>query len=208
MTTKLMVVEDHEIVSQALRDMLGMEQDLEVVASAESVEEAEELLESEHIDVILMDVRLKGEHSGIDATRALKGRLNGIKIIVLTMFTDPATVTEAIKAGADAYVSKGSSKELLVRTIKDVAAGRAVLDPSVTEGVFEQLGGRETAGLTPRETTVLQQLSDGETTRDVARNMFVSEETVKSYLKQIFKKLGVRDRTEAVAEAFRRGLIH
>lgn len=208
MTTKLMVVEDHEIVSRALQDMLGMEQELEVVASASSVRAAEELLETTHVDVILMDVRLDGEGNGIDATRSLKARLPDLKIIILTMFTDPATVTEAIRAGADAYVSKGSSKELLVRTIKDVAAGKAVLDPKVTEGVFEQLGGRPLSGLTPRETMVLQQLSDGTSTRDVASNMFVSEETVKSYLKQIFKKLGARDRTEAVAEALRRGLIH
>jgi DNA-binding NarL/FixJ family response regulator len=124
------------------------------------------------------------------------------------MFTDPATVAEAVKAGADGYLSKSSSREVVVQAIRDVAEGRQVLDPNVTEGIFGRIGGRDPRALTDRELTVLQELAHGRSTREVAEHIFVSEETVKTYLKQIFRKLDVHDRTEAVAEAFRRGLVH
>ncbi len=208
MSLRLMVVEDHEIVSQALRDMLDMESSFEVVTLTTSGEKALEQMRSDPVDVVLMDVKLEGSMTGIEATREIKQRWPETKVVVLTMFTDPATVADAIRAGADAYISKGSSKELLVRTIEDVTEGRSVLDPNVTEGMFEQFSGRDPKSLTDRETAVLQQLSNGSSTREVAQNMFVSEETIKTYLKQVFKKLDVKDRTEAVAEAFRRGLIH
>ena len=95
-----------------------------------------------------------------------------------------------------------------VQAIRDVAEGRAVLDPNVTEGIFGRISGKDPSALTDRELTVLQELSHGKSTREVAEHIHVSEETVKTYLKQIFRKLGVHDRTEAVAEAFRRGLVH
>jgi DNA-binding NarL/FixJ family response regulator len=124
------------------------------------------------------------------------------------MFTDPGTVAEAVKAGADGYLSKGASKEVVVQAIKDVSEGKSVLDPNVTEGIFGRIGGRDPQALTDRELTVLQELTHGKSTREVAEHIHVSEETVKTYLKQIFRKLEVHDRTEAVAEAFRRGLVH
>jgi two-component system, NarL family, nitrate/nitrite response regulator NarL len=124
------------------------------------------------------------------------------------MFTDPGTVAEAVKAGADGYLSKGSSRDNVLQAIRDVAEGRSVLDPNVTEGIFGRIGGKDPHALSDRELTVLQELSHGKSTRAVAEHIHVSEETVKTYLKQIFRKLEVRDRTEAVAEAFRRGLVH
>jgi two-component system NarL family response regulator len=124
------------------------------------------------------------------------------------MFTDPATVAEAVKAGADGYLSKGTSRENVLRAIKDVVQGRSVLDPTVTEGVFGRIGRPSSEALTDRELTVLQKLAHGQSTKQVADEIFVSEETVKSHLKQIFRKLGARDRTQAVAEALRRGLVH
>jgi DNA-binding NarL/FixJ family response regulator len=155
-----------------------------------------------------MDVNLGKGMNGIEATRQIKEQDPDIKVLVLTMFTDPGTVAEAVKAGADGYLSKGSSREAVVQAIRDVSEGRAVLDPNVTEGIFGRISGKDPQGLSDRELSVLQQLSHGRTTREVAEHIHVSEETVKTYLKQIFRKLEVHDRTEAVAEAFRRGLVH
>ncbi len=160
------------------------------------------------LDVILMDVNLGKAMNGIEATRLVKEKAPSTRVLILTMFTDPGTVAEAVKAGADGYLSKGASKEVVVQAIKDVAAGKSVLDPNVTEGIFGRIGGRDPQALTDRELTVLQELTHGKSTREVAEHIHVSEETVKTYLKQIFRKLAVHDRTEAVAEAFRRGLVH
>jgi DNA-binding NarL/FixJ family response regulator len=205
---KVLIAEDHTLVSEGLEVMLSMADDLELAGVAGSGEEAVALAESSDVDVVLMDVNLGRGMSGIEATRQIKEQAPKTKVLMLTMFTDPGTVAEAVKAGADGYLSKGASKETVVGAIFDVATGRSVLDPNVTEGVFGRIGGRDRQALTDRELTVLQHLSHGLATREVAAEIHVSEETVKTYLKQIFRKLGVRDRTEAVAEAFRRGLVH
>ena len=208
MTIRVLIAEDHRLVSEGLEAMLGLQEDVDLVGVVESGEEAIDRALADKVDVVLMDVNLGPGISGIEATRTLKERSPDIKILVLTMFTDPATVTEAVKAGADGYLSKGASREVVMGAIKDVSEGRQVLDPNVTEGIFGRLTGKNDAVLTNRELTVLQELSHGRSTREVAERIFVSEETVKTHLKQIFRKLEVRDRTEAVAEAFRRGLVH
>lgn len=208
MTIRVLIAEDHRLVSEGLEAMLGLQEDVDLVGVVESGEEAIDRALADNVDVVLMDVNLGPGISGIEATRTLKERSPDTKILVLTMFTDPATVTEAVKAGADGYLSKGASREVVMGAIKDVSEGRQVLDPNVTEGIFGRLTGKNDAVLTNRELTVLQELSHGRSTREVAERIFVSEETVKTHLKQIFRKLEVRDRTEAVAEAFRRGLVH
>jgi DNA-binding NarL/FixJ family response regulator len=208
MSLRVMIAEDHTLVSQGLEVMLSMAEGVELVGVVVSGEEAVEKAQSEAIDIVLMDVNLGKAMNGIEATRQIKEQDPDIKVLVLTMFTDPGTVAEAVKAGADGYLSKGSSREAVVQAIRDVSEGRAVLDPNVTEGIFGRISGKDPQGLSDRELSVLQQLSHGRTTREVAEHIHVSEETVKTYLKQIFRKLEVHDRTEAVAEAFRRGLVH
>ena len=208
MSLRVLIAEDHMLVSQGLEVMLSMAEDLELAGVVSSGDQAVQKVGEEPIDVVLMDVNLGQGINGIEATRQLKGLSPDTKVLILTMFTDPGTVAEAVKAGADGYLSKGSSRESVVRAIREVAEGRSVLDPNVTEGVFGRIGARDPHALTDRELTVLQQLTHGRSTRQVAEHIHVSEETVKTYLKQIFRKLGVRDRTEAVAEAFRKGLVH
>lgn len=208
MTVRILIVEDHTVVSEGLAAMLATADDFDLVGSRSSAEEAVETVSAGGVDVVLMDVSLAGTLTGIDATRTIKESSPETKVLVLTMYTDPATVAEAIKAGADGYMSKGASREALLRAIRDVAQGKAVLDPGVTEGVFGRLGGRLSGALSDREVAVLQSLSNGNSTKETAQEMHLSEETIKTYLKQVFRKLQVRDRTEAVAEAFRRGLIH
>ncbi len=208
MTLKTLIAEDHTLVSQGLEVMLSMAEGIDLVGVVSNGEAAVERAEREQIDVILMDVNLGKAMNGIEATRLVKEKAPSTRVLILTMFTDPGTVAEAVKAGADGYLSKGASKEVVVQAIKDVAEGKSVLDPNVTEGIFGRIGGRDPQALTDRELTVLQELTHGKSTREVAEHIHVSEETVKTYLKQIFRKLGVHDRTEAVAEAFRRGLVH
>ncbi|MDQ3915384.1 MAG: response regulator transcription factor [Actinomycetota bacterium] len=208
MSLKTLIAEDHMLVSQGLEVMLSMAEGIDLVGVVSNGAAAVERAEREQVDVILMDVNLGKEMNGIEATRLVKEKAPATRVLILTMFTDPGTVAEAVKAGADGYLSKGASKEVVVQAIKDVAAGKSVLDPNVTEGIFGRIGGRDAQALTDRELTVLQELTHGKSTREVAEHIHVSEETVKTYLKQIFRKLEVHDRTEAVAEAFRRGLVH
>jgi DNA-binding NarL/FixJ family response regulator len=205
---KTLIAEDHTLVSQGLEVMLSMAEGIDLVGVVSNGAAAVERVEREQVDVILMDVNLGKEMNGIEATRLVKEKAPSTRVLILTMFTDPGTVAEAVKAGADGYLSKGASKEVVVQAIKDVAEGKSVLDPNVTEGIFGRIGGRDPQALTDRELTVLQELTHGKSTREVAEHIHVSEETVKTYLKQIFRKLDVHDRTEAVAEAFRRGLVH
>jgi DNA-binding NarL/FixJ family response regulator len=208
MSLKVLITEDHQLVSQGLEAMLKMSDEVELVGVVNTGEKAVERVAEGGVDVVLMDVNLGPAMNGIEATRQIKQAYPDTRVLVLTMFTDPATVAEAVKAGADGYLSKGASKENVVKAIQDVSEGRAVLDPNVTEGIFGRISGKDVQALSDRELTVLQELSHGKSTREVAGHIHVSEETVKTYLKQIFRKLGVHDRTEAVAEAFRRGLVH
>ena len=196
------------LVSQGLEAMLSIGGEFELVQVVDNGALAVKVAGQESIDVVLMDVNLGEGINGIEATRLIKEQTPGTRIIILTMFTDPGTVAEAVRAGADGYLSKGSSRESMLRAIRDVAEGRSVLDPNVTDGIFGRIGGRDVHALSDREQSVLQELTYGQSTREIAESIHVSDETVKTYLKQIFRKLDVRDRTEAVAEAFRRGLVH
>jgi DNA-binding NarL/FixJ family response regulator len=205
---RTLIAEDHQLVSQGLESMLESAEGLELVGIVTTGEQAVDRARAGTVDVILMDVNMGQGMNGIDATREIKDEVPQTKILILTMFTDPGTVAKAVKAGADGYLSKGASKETVVQAIMDVVEGKSVLDPHVTEGIFGRIGGRDHRALSDRELRVLQELTHGKSTKEVAENMHISEETVKTYLKQIFRKLDVRDRTEAVAEAFRRGLVH
>lgn len=208
MTIRALIVEDHVLVSEGLRLMLSMTEDIRLVGIVRTGQEAIDRVQAQDVDVVLMDVNLGDGMDGIETTRRIKRLAPDTQVLILTMYTDPTTVTQAVKAGANGYLSKGASREAVERAIKDVLAGRSVLDPNVTKGVFGRLGDRDPSALNERELEILQILSRGRSTKEVAEEAFLSEETVKTYLKQIFRKLGVRDRTEAVAEAFRRGLVH
>ena len=206
--TKVLIAEDHRVVADGLVAMLAMSGGLELLGVVPTGEEAVQRVETEQVDVVLMDVNLGTGISGIEATRLVKEKSPDTKVIVLTMFTDPSTVAQAVKAGADGYLSKGASRHAVAGAIEEVTQGRGVLDPEVTEGIFGRLANKDPNALTDRELSILQEVTSGKSTREIAAEIFLSEETVKTHLKQIFRKLDVRDRTEAVAEAFRRGLVH
>jgi DNA-binding NarL/FixJ family response regulator len=207
MSLRVLIAEDHTLVSEGLEVMLSMADDFELAGTVSDGEAAINAARDGGVDVILMDVNLSQSMSGIEATRQVKEISPATRVLILSMFTDPGTVSEGIKAGADGYLSKSASRESVIQAIRDVAEGRSVLDPNVTQGIFGRIGGKDPDALTDRELTCLQFLADGLSTKEMANEMHLAEETVKTYLKSIFKKLAVRDRTEAVAEAFRRGLV-
>ena len=208
MTTRILIADDHLLVSQGLQAMLSLSDDLELVEAVADGATAVEKVKQEGIDIVLMDVSLGNGINGIEATRQIKEHSPETRVVIITMFTDPGTVAEAVKAGADAYVSKSSTREFVLQTLYEVVNGRSVLDPNVTDGIFGRISNRDPNVLSDRELEVLQELTHGHSTKGVAERIHVSEETVKSYLKQVFRKLDVKDRTEAVAEGFRRGLVH
>jgi DNA-binding NarL/FixJ family response regulator len=208
MTLRILIVEDHALVAQGLETMLSSSEGLEVAGVVDSAHHGVERATSEPIDVVLMDVNLGRTINGLEATRRIKQASPRTKVLILTMYTDAETVSEAIRAGADGYLTKGASREAVVQAIRDVAASKAVLDPNVTGSVFGRIAANDPNALTDRELVVLQQISYGKSTREIGQIMGLAEETVKTYTKQIFKKLGVRDRTEAATEGLRRDLIH
>lgn len=209
MTISIVLAEDHLLVSQGLEWMLKeMSADIELIDVVASAERAVAVVRARRVDVVMMDLNFGSGTSGIEATRLIKADNPDTKIVVVTMYQDPATVAEAIRAGADAYVPKTSTPDDLLLAIREVMAGRSFLHPNITRGLFRRIAGRDLANLTETEVAILQGLTDGKSTGQVARDMGFSEETLKSHLRHIFRKLGVRDRTGAVAQALRRGLVH
>jgi DNA-binding NarL/FixJ family response regulator len=207
MSPSVLIAEDHTLVSQGLETMLSLVDGLDLVGAVDTGEAAVQRVRGGGVDVVLMDVNLGKGMNGIEATRQIRETSPDTKVLMLTMYTDPGTVAQAMKAGANGYLSKGSSREVISRAIEDVMSGRSVLDPAVTEGVLGRIEGRSPEALSDRELEILQLVANGKSNAEVAGALFVAEDTVKSTLKNVFRKLDVHDRTEAVAEAFRRGLV-
>jgi DNA-binding NarL/FixJ family response regulator len=208
MTLRILIVEDHALVAQGLETMLSISDEFEIVGVVDSAAQGIKAATTGLVDVVLMDVNLGRTINGLEATRRIKRSSPGVKVLILTMYTDAETVSEAIRSGADGYLTKGASREVVMQAIRDVAASKAVLDPNVTASVFGRIAENDPNALTDRELVVLQQISYGKSTREIAEIMGVADETVKTYTKQIFRKLGVNDRTEAATEGLRRDLIH
>lgn len=208
---RVAIAEDHALVAEALETMFSLVDGFEVVGVVTSGEGAVEVAEQQVPDVFLMDVGLDGLN-GLEATRLIATRTPSVRVLVLTMHDDLATVTRAVAAGAAGFVPKNARREELFRAVEGVAAGGGFLHEQVTSRflaavaplVDSSLSGER---LTDRELEVLRHLSYGLSTREIAQELVVSDETVKSHLTRIYQKLGVADRTAAVALALRRGLV-
>jgi DNA-binding NarL/FixJ family response regulator len=187
---RVLIADDHTLVSEGLDVMLFMADDVELAGTVSSDEAAIDAARQGGLDVILMDVNLTQPMSGIEATKQIKKIAPSTRVLILSMFTDPGTVSEGIKAGADGCLSKSATRQSVIQAIHDVAEGRSVLDPSATEGIFGRIGGNDPDALTDRELNCLQFLADGLSTREIAAEMHLAEETVKTYLKSIYRKLG------------------
>ncbi|MGH9282355.1 MAG: response regulator [Acidimicrobiales bacterium] len=204
------IAEDHRVVAEALATMLSFSEGFEVLGFADSGEGIIDIVARDAPDIALMDVSLIGM-GGIEATRRIVAEHPSTRVLVLTMHDDPETVRDAIAAGASGFLPKNVNRRDLAGAIRAVAAGGGFLHPSVTRPFLKAFGELREAqpgiGLTERERDVLEQLATGKSTKEIARVLFVGEETVKTHLSSVYQKLGVSDRVQAVAAALRRGLV-
>jgi DNA-binding NarL/FixJ family response regulator len=213
MSIKVIIADDHSLVRQGLRRYLEMAGDIDVVGEAANGFEVLKLMENGAgaPDVALLDIRMP-EVDGLEAARRIRQQHPDVGVIMLTAYDDRQFVVEAVRAGARGYVLKARDAEHLIQTVRLVAGGNMVIDPQLVVALAEELTDakerdRKAETLTAREVEVLQLLAFGHTNKDIAEQLYISPDTVKTHLEHIFEKLGTSDRTAAVAEALRRRLI-
>ncbi len=208
---KLLIVDDHLMIREGLAAMLGSYPDLKIVGSCGSASEALEFLAHTVPDVILMDIKMKNKN-GLEATREIKARFPEVKVIILTIYEDMESVRLSLQAGATGYILKQVSQEKLVENIKRVYHGETVIDPSligqlvsdyakITQSVSSQVKSQvefEGKGLTPRENEVLKYLAQGLTNKEISSKTHLAIDTVKTHLRSIYRKLGVKNRSQAI----------
>lgn len=196
----VLLVDDSEVVRVGLRALLGTEPDLRVVGEARTVAEAVERADRFHPDVVLLDIRLP-DGSGIEACQQILRRSPGVRVLILTSVIDDRLVDESIRAGAHGYLLKEIDGRGLMTAIRDVAAGKSILDPSATARVMQLVrsgGARDGFGsLSPQEKRVLALIAEGCTNKEVGVRLGLSDKTVKNYLSTVFEKLHVSRRAEA-----------
>lgn len=204
---RVLLADDHTVLRDGLRRSLEA-YGLEVVGEASDGAEAVELAEQLLPDVVLMDVSLPVQ-DGVEATRQLRARAPGIAVVMLTMFADGATLREALGAGAVGYLVKDCTTAEIVDTVSAVAAGETVLSAELAKSFLAADRGRGTTdhALTRREVEVLRILAAGASTSQVASELYISAKTVKNHLAHIYKKLDAMDRTQAVLQAVRLGIV-
>lgn len=210
-TITLLLVDDHPVVRKGTRELLEGESDLHVLGEAGNGEEAIAQARTLKPDVILMDVSMPGMN-GIEATKAIKAENPSVGVLVLTSYDDDAYVFALLEAGAAGYLLKNASEEDLLGAVRAVAAGESALHPSVARKVLERFSANTTPtppedDLSPRELEVLRVAATGRTNKEIARDLDISPRTVQVHLANIFSKLGVGSRTEAVLYGIRRGWI-
>lgn len=200
-----MIVDDHEVVRHGIRGLLEAQPDFAVVAEAGSVREAVSRASAVHPELVIMDVSL-GDGSGIDATRQIRAERPETKVLMLTTYADEEALFASILAGASGYVLKEVRREDLVRAVRAVGEGKALLDPTMTAPLLEKLRGAkelfkdERLGrLSPHEERILRLVADGKTNREIGIELGLSDKTVKNYVSSILGKLEVGRRAEAAA---------
>jgi DNA-binding NarL/FixJ family response regulator len=210
---RILLVEDHKIVREGTRQLLEQVTDLTVIGEAADGEEAMHLATELHPDVIVMDVRLP-KLNGIEVTKAIKARHPNMRILILSAYDDDRYVFPLLDAGADGYLLKTTSGAELARAIHTVQAGETALAPHIAHKVVQRLTQHQqyrspemAEGLTAREIEVLQAIAQGKSNREIGEALFISPHTVQVHVRNIFGKLGVNSRVEAVAYALRQGWI-
>ena len=206
---RVMIVDDHAVVREGLRNFLGMLPAIELVAEAASGAEAIELAPKAKPQVVLMDLMMP-VMDGIEATRRLHEAYPDVKVIVLTSFADDDRLFPALRAGAVAYLLKDVGPKELAEAIAAAARGEVRLHPDVTRRLVNELAGgapkRPEDELTEREREVLRCIARGRSNREIGEDLFISEKTVKTHVGSILDKLGLADRTQAALYAVKHGL--
>lgn len=207
-TIRILLADDHQVVREGLRRMLELEADIEVVGEAADAKEALAQVEAVSPEVVLMDIKMPGV-DGIELTRQLKEKQPSCNVIMLTLYDE--YLAEAIEAGAVGYLLKDIKRDELVRAIRAVHKGRSPLNLSLSRDQLAELASptesKQQAYLSERELAILRLIADGVTTTEIANQLFLSQASIKRSVRLIFEKLGVRNRSEAVSEAYKRKLI-
>jgi len=210
---RVLVADDQAMVRAGFRMLLGGEEDIEVVAEASNGVEAVDKAARFEPNVILMDIRMP-ELDGLEATRRILAEDRGARILILTTFDLDEYVYEALRAGASGFVLKDDSPEQLIAAIRTVAAGEALLSPTVTRRVIEKFAAtarpappKELDELSDRERDVFRLIAQGMSNAEIGQELFISETTVKTHVTHILGKLGLRDRVQAVVLAHQTGFV-
>jgi two-component system response regulator DevR len=209
---RVLIVDDHPVVRQGVRSLLANHSDIQVIGEAESAASLFSFLEMEQPQVILLDIRMQGQ-TGIEIAQRLKRDWNAIKVIMLTTYDHEEYLFGALRAGADGYLLKSASPQVLADSIRSVAKGERLMSPALVDKMMRQFQTlasdkvRKDSGLTDQEIQVLQLVAAGATNKEIADKLFWSEVTVKRKTQDIFEKLGVSNRAQAVGEATKRGIL-
>lgn len=210
---RVLLVDDHQLLTDSLARLLAAEPDIEVIGVGASVADAKQLAH-ERMDVVLMDYRLP-DGTGAEATRAIKARWPSARVVMLTAVQDDETILESIQAGADGYLTKDRAVDDVVATVRSARAGETLLPRSVILGIAQRVAvARERQSdrapieaLTPRELQVLQALAEGLATPDICERLFISRNTLRTHVQNIMMKLHVHSKLEAVTVGLRNRII-
>jgi len=209
---RILLVDDHEVVRLGLKSLLERHPQFDIVGEAGSAREALEQVEALQPDVVVMDIRLPGT-SGIEACEEIVNHHPNTKVIMLTSYAEDEMLFSAIRAGASGYILKQIGSDDLIKALEAVGRGEALLDPAVTQRVFQEVRravkeeeASAFAHLSQQEKHVLLLVSEGKTNREIAKNLFLGEGTVRNYVSSILSKLGVNNRAEAAAYAVEHNL--
>ncbi len=209
---KILLVDDHEVVRLGLNSLLSNYPGFEVVAEAGDADEAVQKCIEYKPDVVIMDIRLPGKN-GIEATKEIMEELPDTKVIMLTSFAEDDLLFDAINAGAYGYVLKQIGSDDLIKSLETIGRGEALIDPVLTQKVFKRV--REAsrkatdeafAALSDQEIRILALISKGQTNKEIASDIFLSEKTVRNYVSSILSKLNLKTRSEAAAYAVRHNI--
>lgn len=199
------LLDDHEVVRRGVHELLAVEEDIEVVGEAGTAADALTRIPATRPDVAVLDVRLP-DGSGVEVCREIRSRDESIKCLMLTSFSDDEALFDAIMAGASGYVLKAIRGDELLTAVRDVAAGRSLLDPVATARVLQRLregntpkGDDKLAGLTEQERKILDLIGEGMTNRAIGERLHLAEKTIKNYVSSLLSKLGMERRSQAAA---------